>query len=269
MVQLIAGWSFEPEEEDEVAVADGEVVEGLERINEEWWKIRTRSGAEGIVPANILSEAADELSGHRSGHRSLSVVHRDLERLVVSAFESGVGRKKVASASKGGDAAAGLPDYDALSARFAAIRCRVTETVEAAEAAECKGKPPPPPAAAAAEAAMRALHAAAAASAAPTYMPTLLRYLDEATAAEAELRLTKTALSQEQADDLVKALYDAQCLHHQGRITIEQKERAKTLALSANQASLTSGRAPSRPRVAAAHVAAALVTAAHVTATRH
>jgi hypothetical protein len=44
-------YDFAAEGEDELAVAEGEIVTVVDQGNEDWWKIRNAQGIEGVVPA--------------------------------------------------------------------------------------------------------------------------------------------------------------------------------------------------------------------------
>lgn len=44
-------YDFAAEGEDELAVAEGEIVTVVDQGNEDWWKVRNAQGVEGVVPA--------------------------------------------------------------------------------------------------------------------------------------------------------------------------------------------------------------------------
>ncbi len=50
----IALYEFAADGDDELTVAEGEVLTVLERDGDEWWKCKNAHGAEGVVPASYL-----------------------------------------------------------------------------------------------------------------------------------------------------------------------------------------------------------------------
>lgn len=50
----IALYDFEAQGDDELSVAENEPLVIVERENDDWWKVRNASGAEGVVPASYV-----------------------------------------------------------------------------------------------------------------------------------------------------------------------------------------------------------------------
>ncbi len=54
MLRVTALYDFAADGEDELSVAEGERLILLERDSDEWWKVRNKNGAEGVVPAQYV-----------------------------------------------------------------------------------------------------------------------------------------------------------------------------------------------------------------------
>lgn len=61
-----AGFDFEAEDEDELALKKGEVVRAIRKVNEEWMLVQNESGQQGIVPSSYLigEQDIETISGY-------------------------------------------------------------------------------------------------------------------------------------------------------------------------------------------------------------
>lgn len=61
VVQLSVLYDFEGENDDELSVAAGEMIRGLEKISDDWWNAEADDGAVGIIPSSYVMEVSDPL----------------------------------------------------------------------------------------------------------------------------------------------------------------------------------------------------------------
>lgn len=72
-------FSYAPEQEDELALDIGDVLEFLEEVEEGWWRGRL-NGKEGIFPSNFVKEIDEPKTNGNHGDSKPEVKSKDVSR---------------------------------------------------------------------------------------------------------------------------------------------------------------------------------------------